>query len=106
MSDTKFTPGPWYTSKPKGEHRVFVMEGAHRIATVAYGRGSRPADNNAALIAEAPQLFTELEGALSILERQILTVPVEARESKAFQAAEERLYRINNALARARGEKS
>ena len=93
MTDTKFTPGPWDTRKPKGEHRVFVMDGVNRIATVAYGGGSMPADHNAALIAAAPQLFECLE----YLHDQLFECEKTYGESAVF-------LQIEHVLIKARGK--
>ena len=60
--NTKFTEGPWYISKPKGEHRAFVLaNGCNlRVATVAYNSGKCHVNSNAALIAAAPDLYEAL----------------------------------------------
>jgi hypothetical protein len=47
----------WYVSKPKGEHRCFIMEGGNRIATVAFHRNAKATRGRAALFAAAPELL-------------------------------------------------
>ncbi len=58
---SKFTKGPWYKSKPKGEHRAFVMCEGIKICTVAYNRGKMNTSANANLIAAAPDMYRFLD---------------------------------------------
>ena len=89
MSEAKFTKGPWWSSKPKGEHRSFVMADCVRIATVPYNSGRTNTKANADLIAAAPDLYEALSDIVSNM----------------FQPTYEQIERANDALAKARGEK-
>lgn len=91
MSDTKFTPAPWHTSKPKGEHRSFVMADSLRVATVAFNRGKCNVKANAKLIAAAPEMYAQL---------------AELRDSMAFLKGDdyELVVQADKVLAKARGE--
>lgn len=95
----KFTKGPWYLSKPKGEHRALVMAGELRICTVAYNSGKTHVNSNAAMIAAAPDLYEALESAVMAVNADIIQVRPSDRE--AFLGM---LTAWNKALAKARGE--
>ena len=62
-----FTKGPWFVSKPKGEHRAFVMSDMGKIATVAFNSGKMNVNANGNLISAAPDMYEALMDARSAL---------------------------------------
>ena len=109
MSETKFTPGPWFagqmhrwsgtciTRRPPIEYGPSGTIGdapiAQVVAKAPHWENSYPVDANAALIAAAPDLYAALEDLRSSLI--VLT--------KNSDLTEE-LKQADAALAKARGE--
>lgn len=108
---SKFTEGPWYVSKPKGEHRAFVMADGMRICTVAHNSGKTSANSNAALITSAPDLYEEDEQRSRLIgEVYILLLQGQTKEAIDLIYEQEVInftdgpMAVSPALAKARGE--
>ena len=113
MSETKFTPGPWYI-KPSEEKpspywgttsstRITILDAPdgqykprHVIAQVAKGNGR--GDANAALIAAAPDMYGILEHYLDLIQKANDGDAVS--EQKIFEQSAD----IEKVLKKARGE--
>jgi len=111
MSDTKFTPGPWWAAigkdQPVPYYRglVSVLSSDPHISICTGETGDQSGrtcgrdewEANASLIAAAPDLYEALEHAL--------TITLEHHETTASQRSWNVAEMIRAALAKARGEK-
>ena len=91
-----FTKGPWFVSKPKGEHRAFVMSDMGKIATVAFNSGKMNVNANANLIAAAQDMYKALVMVAESCESTTL--------SGCCFASKESVEMILKALAKADGK--
>ena len=95
MSDTKWTPGPWkphatgLARSGKPEHEIHWSDDGECIAEIVHG------EPEANLIAAAPDLYEELEGARGTIQALI---------DEGYTGYIEHRGRIDAALAKARGE--
>ena len=113
MSETKFTPGPWYIKQseeirsPYGGNvsstRITILDtpggqyqNRHVIAQVAKGNGRGEA--NAALIAAAPEMYWILEHYLDLIQK------ANDGDTVAEQKIFEQTAEIEKVLKKARGE--
>jgi len=92
MSETKWTPGPWSVGPVQRSVRIIV----HESGTVARVHGSSQStmDEDAQLIAAAPDLYEAAKDAEALLRS------IEGQNA----LADELLARVRAALAKARGE--
>ncbi len=103
MSDTKFTPGPWYMTKSGRLLRVgksrkcsgVVLAGIHKFGNLGGAVVEGTPEANAHLIAAAPEMYAALEWAARNADES------EAGRDDAWYAGLENCLAV---LAKARGE--
>ena len=64
MSQTKFTPGPWFVHDDHPQHACYHIAPAdywHDELATIYSPGDPEADANASLIAAAPRMYAALD---------------------------------------------
>ena len=112
MSDSKHTPGPWFTKRAQlpvdGEYDWCVgahINGKPHVIIEAFGRVSeddRPnAEANARLIAAAPEMFEALEQSM---QAWVNAIELDLLPSQHIKTAEMLIERARAALSKARGE--
>lgn len=83
-----FTPGPWKIGAhpPNGEQTIGTPKGL-MVAVATTGAGV-PTKANARLIAAAPELLEALQGALLLIEEQVMKLEWEFGECREIEAIE------------------
>jgi hypothetical protein len=101
------TPGPWHIATG-ADHTPLVMAGGVGVAHVymqrfAVGRGAKQeeTDANARLIAAAPDLLFQLEGAARQLERDASALMADKKTARRIMS---QVDGIRAAIAKATGE--
>ncbi len=107
MSETKFTPGPWYASDLFVDSVGGNGRPSLEICDLHNSLFGKEVPANAHLIAAAPELYEALEETLAVIE-DYLSWSEDARvmgemEINAFQS-DGRIEVVRAALAKARGE--
>jgi hypothetical protein len=105
VSETKHTPGPWYTKRAEirvdGEYDYAIYDANKEVVAEAFGRTSvtnfPPAEANAHLIASAPDLYAALKFVLAFYEPDAK----DYLDTEAWKRAE---AQARAALKKARGE--
>ncbi|MCO7217819.1 hypothetical protein [Halomonas sp. OfavH-34-E] len=108
MSETKFTPGPWFAYDDHPQHACYHIATAdywHDDLATIYSPGDPEADANASLIAAAPELYE----ALAAFERVVdLWLPADSEVDAEHYGEAEALAGLRrtmaDALAKARGQ--
>tara|TARA_B100000678_G_scaffold211521_1_gene179081 strand:- start:318 stop:647 length:330 start_codon:yes stop_codon:yes gene_type:complete len=108
MSETKFTPGPWFAHDDHPQHACYHIAPAdywHDELATIYSPGDPEADANASLIAAAPELYE----ALAAFERVVdLWLPADSEVDVEHYGEAEALAGLRrtmvDALAKARGQ--
>lgn len=99
---TKFTPAPWFCEPA---HRKGFVIWANDITIIdshdENGRfGALKNEANANLIATSPELYTELNSAVQIIEMFLQ----ESSDSNLVTLIDSKIIQMKNVLAKARGE--
>lgn len=102
MSETKFTPGPWFAHDDHPQHACYHIAPAdywHDELATIYSPGDPEADANASLIAAAPELYE----ALAALDEAYCRAGGDLTREERFEDRK-RLINARAALAKARGQ--
>ena len=115
MTDTKFTPGPWFATRDDRDDELCFISRCNDkspfpinwIACCCTGIDQNEYEANAHLIAAAPDLYEALEGVSNVLD-EITEYPhvLSELEMKDAMRVDHALHEARTALAKARGDHS
>jgi len=84
MSQTKFTPGPWFVEDDSYPDDLTIKSGKNKfVAKVAQWRGNKEA--NARLIAAAPEMYELLKGIRDASRQPVLKEMIDKLLNKINQ---------------------